>query len=70
VNQENTVTLEPNNYILATAFERSDPLALELGGDGEGIVRPGQTAVEDLDAIEPPSDEQRFELGANSLDLG
>jgi hypothetical protein len=70
VNQENTTAFEPNNQILAAAIKRHDALSLELGGHSGGVVRPGETRVEDLDLLETAADEPRLEPCADGLDLG
>src|SRR6266571_1160613 len=70
VNQENPTALESNNQILATAFQRVDALAYELGSHLGGLFRPRQPRIEDLDVLEPAADEHRLELASNRLDLG
>ena len=70
VNQENATSFEPDNYILATALERGDPLSHELGGNLGRIVGPRQAGVCDLDVDEPSPDQLRLELGPDRLDLG
>jgi hypothetical protein len=70
VDQENATALEPNNHIFAATLNGRDTLAFELGCDRCGILRASQAPVEDLDAVDPPADEHRLELGTNRLDLG
>jgi hypothetical protein len=70
VNQENTTAFEPDNQILSAAFEGSDLLSHELGGDFGGVERPCEAGVGDLDVGEAAADELRLEPGTNSLDLG
>ena len=70
VNQESATSFEPNNQILAAAMERCDPLSLELGGHSGGVERPGETRIEDLDALEPAAQELRLEPQTDRLDLG
>jgi hypothetical protein len=69
VNQESPSRLEPNNQILATAFQRRHSFALELGRDGAWLERPHEPRIADLDAVEPPADELRLELLPDRLDL-
>ena len=52
MNQERPSRLEPNNQILATAIDGGDPLALELPRDLDGVERPRQARVGDLDPLE------------------
>jgi hypothetical protein len=70
VNQENATSFEPDNYILASALERRDPLSHELGSDLVWIVRPRQAGVCDRDVDEPAPDQLWLELHPNRLDLG
>jgi hypothetical protein len=70
VNQENATSFESDNYILATALERGDPLSHELGSDLGWIVGPRQAGVCDLDVDEPAPDQLRLELRPDRLDLG
>ena len=70
VNQEHEPALEPDNQILATAIERCDALALQLGRDGGGVERTDEPAVMDLDPVEAAPDEHRLEPAAYRLDLG
>src|SRR2546423_11887862 len=69
VNQESPTRLEPDNQILAPAFDGADPLALQLGGHGLRLERPHETRVLDLDPVEPPPDQVRLELETDRLDL-
>ncbi len=70
VNQESASRLEPNNQILATAFERRDSFAFELPGHGDGLEGAHEARIVDLDAVEPPADETWLELLPDRLDLG
>src|SRR6266550_3581484 len=64
VNQENQTALEPNNQILAAPVDRQ--LRSHLCGI-DGARQPG---VEDLDIVEPATDQPRFEAGPYRLDFG
>jgi hypothetical protein len=70
VNQENTTSFEPDNYILAAALERRDPLSHELGGYLGRIMGPRQAGVCDLDVDELTPDQLWLELRPDRLDLG
>jgi hypothetical protein len=70
VNQEHTTAFEPNNQIFAATLEAGDALTLESLGDRAWVVRPRQAPVADHGVLNPPSDDERFELPANRLDLG
>jgi hypothetical protein len=70
VNQKNATAFEPDNYILAAAIERGDPLSHELCCDLGRIVGPRQAGVGDLDVDEAAADELRLKLRADGLDLG
>jgi hypothetical protein len=70
VNQENTLTLEPNNQILAAPIDGCDTLAHELGRHLDRVLGPRQPRVVDLDVVEAPADEHRLESTADRLDLG
>jgi len=70
VNQENATAFEPDNQILAAAIERGDPLPLELGGQSDRIVGPGEAWVDDLDMLETAPDEPGLEPCPDGLDLG
>jgi hypothetical protein len=69
VNQERPTGFESDNYILAAAVDGLDPLADELRGDFDRVVRARQAWVEDLDAVEAAADEHGFEPAADGLDL-
>ena len=70
VDQENASAVEPNNYIFAATIDRCDPLAYELGSHCARRERPGQAFVDDFDALDPPSLEERRKLRPDGLDLG
>jgi hypothetical protein len=70
VNQENQTAFEPKNQILAAPVDRRDPLARELRSHLCGIDGPRQPGVEDLDIVEPATDQPRFEARPYSLDFG
>ena len=70
VDQQDAVGLEADDQVLAAALDRGDALALELGGDLVRLVRPHETRVADLDAVEPPAREDGLQAAANGLDLG
>jgi hypothetical protein len=70
VNQERPTGFESNNQILAPAIDDLHRLAVEFGSHFPGVVRPGQTGVEDGDALEPPPLQQRRKVRADRLDLG
>ena len=70
VNQESTTRLEPDNQILAAALQGAHAFALELRSHGPRLERPHKACVLDLDTVEPPPDQLRFELEPNRLDLG
>ena len=70
VNQKCSPRLEPNDQILATAFERRHSLSFEFRGDGVRLEGAHESGVVDLDALEPPADEMRLELSSGRLDLG
>ncbi len=70
VDQQDAVGLEADDQVLAAALDRGDALALELGGDLVGVVRPHEPRVADLDAVEPPPREHGLQAAANGLDLG
>jgi hypothetical protein len=69
VDQEHPTSLEPNNQILAPAFDGPDELTLELCGDLRRLDRARDAGVEDLDPLEPSPDEHRLEASAYGLDL-
>jgi hypothetical protein len=69
VNQENPTRFEPNNQILPAPLHGDDRLAFELDGHLAGIVRSGQSRVQDLDAIERAADQVGLEARADRLDL-
>ena len=70
VNQESLPRFEPNNQILATAFERHHSFAFELGGHGDGLEGAHEARIVDLDVLEPPTDEARLQFLSDRLDLG
>jgi hypothetical protein len=70
VDQESPPGLEPDDQILAAAFERRHPFALQLGSDGDGLEGPDEPRIPDLDMVEPPPDEMRLELLPDRLYLG
>ena len=70
VNQQSPPRFEPNNQILAAAFERCNSFAFELGGDSVWLEGPHESRIADLDAVEPPADQVRLELLPDRLDLG
>jgi hypothetical protein len=69
VNQERTLTFEPNNQILAAPFDGRDTLTDELGRHLDRVFGPRQPRVLDLDVVEPASDEHRLESAPDRLDL-
>jgi hypothetical protein len=69
VNQQSPPRFEPNDQILAAAFERGHSFAFELGSDGVWLEGPHESRVADLDMVEPPADEVRLELVPDRLDL-
>src|SRR5918992_4323647 len=70
VNQESATGLEPNNQILAAAFQGTDAFALELCGHRSRLEWSDETMVVDLDSFEATPYEMRFQLEANCLHLG
>ena len=60
VNQENQTALEPNNQILTAPINGRDALARELRSHLCGIDGTRQPGIEDLDIIEPATDQPRF----------
>ena len=70
VNQENQTVLEPNNQILAAPVDRRDALARELRSHLCGIDGARQPGIEDLDIVEPATDQPRFEARPYRLDFG
>jgi len=70
VDQESLPRFEPNNQVLATAFERRHSFAFELGGHGDGLEGAHEARIVDLDVLEPPTDEPRLQLLPDRLDLG
>jgi hypothetical protein len=69
VDQENTIALESNNQILATALDSDGALAFELGRHLGRLVRTDEPRVVDGHALEAPTDERGLELPANALDF-
>src|SRR5215207_884436 len=70
VDQKHTIGFEPNNQILAAPLEGCDGLSLEFCCDLAGLHGPGHAWIENLDAVEAPTDEEGLETNANRLDLG
>jgi len=70
VDEQRPPGFEPHNQILAATVEPLHALPAQLGGDLDGIERPGQAAVGDLDVVHPLALEHGRELTANRLDLG
>jgi len=70
VNQENPTALEPKNQILAASVDFRDALALQLGCHRDRLEWTDEPRVVDLNALEPPPDQERFELSPDGLDLG
>src|SRR2546428_10998216 len=70
VNQESTTRLEPDNQILASALQRADAFALELGGDRLRLERPDEARAVDLDAIQCPPNQARLPHETDPLDPG
>src|SRR5689334_13451937 len=70
VDEQNATGFESNNHILATALNRSDTLARQLGRHLGRLVGTDEPRVRDLDRVEPSPGEDRRELRANRLDLG
>ena len=64
------VRIESNNQILAPALGRLDALPDELGRNEQGIVRPHQAGVANLDPVEPSALEHGRDRPADRLDLG
>jgi hypothetical protein len=69
VNQERPTGFESDNYILSATVDGLDPLADELRGDFDRVVRARQAWVEDLDTVEAAADEHGLEPAADGLDL-
>jgi hypothetical protein len=69
VNQESAARFESDNYILPATVDGLDPLADQLRGDFERVLRARQAWVEDLDSVEAATDEHGFEPAADGLDL-
>jgi len=70
VNQKNPTALEPKNQILAASVDLRDALALQFGCHRGRLERTDEPWVVDLHALEPPPDQDRFELSPDGLDLG
>src|SRR4051812_9844295 len=70
VDQQSPSRFEPNNQILAAPVHELDPLALELPCDPQGIERPRQPRIDDLDALEAAPGEHGREPAAHGLHLG
>src|SRR5438046_9429286 len=70
VNQENQTALKPNNQILAAPVNRRDSLARQLRSHLCGIDGARKPGVEDLDIVEPATDQPRFEARPYRLDFG
>src|SRR6185503_12273627 len=69
VDQENPTGFEPNNQILAAAFQRCDTLAFELCSDGDRLEGTDEPRVVDVDLLEAPADDMRLECETDRLDL-
>jgi len=69
VDQENSTALEPNNEILAAPLDGPYAFSLELGCHLDRVVGTDEARVVDGDAVEATTDERRFELPPNALDL-
>jgi hypothetical protein len=69
VNQESPTAFEPNNQILATAIEGTDPFLHELGGHSGGVERAREARIENLDVLEAPPSEGRLEMRTDCFDL-
>src|SRR6185312_4333026 len=69
VHEETEATLEADEQVLPPPLDRDDGVALELLGDLEEVVRPGEPRIEDLHADERPPFETRRELRPDGLDL-
>ena len=70
VNQERAARFESDNYIFPATVDGLNPLAHQLCGDLERVLRARQAGVEDLDPVEAAADEQGLEPAADGLDLG
>jgi hypothetical protein len=70
VDQQHTTGLESNNQILAASLEGRDGLSFQLRRDLAWLDRSGHARIEDLDTVEPPTDDEGLEARANRLDLG
>jgi hypothetical protein len=69
VDQENPTGFEPNNQILAAAFQRCDALAFELCRHRDRLEGTDQPWVVDVYLLEAPADDVRLERETNGLDL-
>jgi hypothetical protein len=70
VNEERATRFEPKNQIFSAPLDRVDPLAFELGRDGNRLERAHQTRIEDLDVLEAPAFERGREPGPHRFHLG
>ena len=70
VNQENKTALEPNNQILATPANLAYALAGELRSHLCGIDWTRQPGIEDVDTLEPATDQPGLKTRPDRLDFG
>jgi hypothetical protein len=69
VNQENETAFEPNNQILAAAFQSGHTLPRQLGSHLCRIDGTRQARIGDRDLFEPAANQPRLERRPNGLDL-
>ena len=69
VDQQRAPRRETDDQVLAAAVDVLDALAGQLRRDEQGVFRPGQPDVADLDVLEPPSLERRRDRVPDGLDL-
>ena len=62
VDEKREAALEPDEQVLPATLDRDDGVALELLGDLEEVVRPGQSRIEDLGSDDRASLEARCQL--------
>jgi hypothetical protein len=70
VNQENQTAFEPDNQILPAPIYRRHAFAHELRSHLCRIEWTSQPGVEDLDSVEPATDQLGLEARPHGLDLG
>ena len=70
MHQQRAAGLEADDEVLPAAVDGLDPLADQLRGHLERVLRPRQARIEDLDPVEATADEHGLEPPANGLDLG